>query len=684
MTIQGVKSFAHGQWIAAGEGARDIEDAVTGKIIARAGNNSLDVEAMRHYARKVGGPNLRKLTFHDRARMLKALAMYLSEHKEALYQASYATGATLADHQFDIDGGIGTMFVFASKGRREMPDEHIYIDGEVEQLSRSGSFQGLHVCTSLQGVAVHINAFNFPLWGMLEKLAPTLLAGVPAIVKPATSTCYVTELAVQLMLDSGLLPEGALQLVSGGIGNLLDLLDCQDVVGFTGSASTALMLRSNPNILKNSIRFVAEQDSLNASILGPDAVHGTPEFDLMVKEVHREMTTKAGQKCTAIRRVLVPHGSADAVISALSARLASTVIGDPRLEGTRMGALVSNSQKRDVLAKAAIIATEAQLVCGDPDNFEVSGADADAGAFLPPMLFHCSDPDNAQRIHDTEAFGPVTTLMEYRDIEHAVELVNRGQGSLVASVITHDSAVARQITLGAAAYHGRLYFNNRDSMKESTGHGAPMPHMIHGGPGRAGGGEELGGIRGVKHYMQRTAIQGSPDILTAIGHNWVPGAREVPAPAHPFTRTFHELDTGETIHTEPRVVTLEDIELFANFTGDTFYAHMDEEAAKRNPFFPGRVAHGYLLLSFAAGLFVEPNEGPVLANTGLDNLRFMKPVQAGDAIKVRLTVKKKTPRNDEYGEVRWHVGLSNQEDELVAEYELLTMNAYMNTGRNAG
>ncbi|MFP7674815.1 phenylacetic acid degradation bifunctional protein PaaZ [Marivita sp. S0852] len=676
MSLLEVKSFAAGEWVAPDANARMIENAVTGAPLGRAGNDALDVQAMLDYARNTGGPALRALTFHDRARMLKALASHLGKHKQALYDLSFATGATQSDHMIDIDGGIGTMFVFASKGRREMPDAHIYLDGDVEQLSRNGTFLGQHIATSLQGVAVHINAFNFPVWGMLEKLAPTLLAGVPAIVKPATATCYVTELAVKIMLDSGILPAGALQLVSGGLGDMLDRLTCQDVVSFTGSAQTAFKLRSAPHILRNSIRFVAEQDSLNASILGPDAVPGTPEFDLFVKEAHREMTTKAGQKCTAIRRIIAPQSQVDAVIDALSARLAKTVIGDPQAEGTRMGALVSNSQKRDVLEKAGIIGTEAERVFGDTDNFDVHGADADKGAFLPPMLFHCANPDAAERIHDTEAFGPVSTIMGYRDLDHAIALVNRGEGSLVASVITHDPEVAREVALGAGAFHGRLYFNNRDSMKESTGHGSPLPHMVHGGPGRAGGGEELGGVRGVMHYMQRTAIQGSPDILTAIGQKWVPGATETPAPAHPFTRTFHELQIGETIHTDPRTITLDDIEHFANFTGDTFYAHMDEDAAKRNPFFPGRVAHGYLLLSFAAGLFVEPNEGPVLANTGLDALRFMKPVEAGDSLKVRLTVKHKTPRNDEYGEVRWHATLTNQEDELVAEYELLTMNAY--------
>ena len=680
MSLTDIHSFAAGQWVAPDDSARLIENAVTGEAMARAGNGSLDVQAMLDHARNTGGPALRNLTFHDRARMFKALALHLGEHKQALYDLSFATGATQSDHLIDIDGGIGTMFVFASKGRRELPDAQVYLDGEVEQLSRGGSFLGQHICTPLQGVAVHINAFNFPVWGMLEKLAPALLAGMPVIVKPATATCYVTELAVRLMLESGILPQGALQLVAGGLGDMLDHLTCQDVVSFTGSADTALKLRSAPRLMANSVRFIAEQDSLNASILGPDATPGTPEFDLFIKEASREMTAKAGQKCTAIRRIIAPQGQVDAVIAALSERLGKTTIGDPRAEGVRMGALVSNGQKRDVLDKARIISAEAERVFGDPDAFEVTGADAARGAFLPPMLYHCADPDAAERVHDTEAFGPVSTVMGYRDIDHAIALVHRGQGSLVASVITRDGAVAREMAMGAGAFHGRLYFNNRDSMTESTGHGSPLPHMVHGGPGRAGGGEEMGGIRGVMHYMQRSAIQGSPDILTAIGGTWVAGATERPAPAHPFTRPFETLEIGETIHSEAREVTLDDIEHFAEFTGDRFYAHMDDAAAKRNPFFPGRVAHGYLLLSFAAGLFVEPSEGPVLANTGLDGLRFMKPVEAGDSIKVRLTVKKKTPRNTDYGEVRWHVTLTNQDDEKVAEYELLTMNAFSGAG----
>ncbi len=676
MSIQNVNSFVAGQWIAADDNARNVYSAVTGELIARAGNSTLDIDAMLDYGRTVGGPALRALTFHDRAKMIKALATHLDQHKQSLYDISFATGATQKDHLIDIDGGVGTLFVFASKGRREMPDSHVYLDGELEQLSRNGTFQGQHICTSIQGVAVHINAFNFPVWGMLEKLAPTLLAGVPAIVKPATATCYVTERCVQILLDSGVLPDGALQLISGGVGNLLGKLNSQDVVSFTGSAQTASALRSDPHLINNSVRFIAEQDSLNASMLGLDATVGTPEFDLFVKEVIREMTTKAGQKCTAIRRIFVPESQIDAMIEVLKSRLANTIVGDPQAEETTMGALVSNDQKRDVLEKASMLAVDAERVFGNPDNFNVDGVDASKGAFLPPMLFHCATPDTAVNVHDVEAFGPIATVMPYRDTNHAIGLLNRGQGSLVASVITHDADIARDVAMEAAAFHGRLYFNNRDSMKESTGHGSPLPHMVHGGPGRAGGGEEMGGVRGVMHYMQRTAIQGSPDILSKISQKWVPGARTIKRAEHPFTRTFHELELGETLTTDLRKISMNEIEQFAHFTGDTFYAHMDDAAAKRNPFFPGRVAHGYLLLSFAAGMFVQPDEGPVLANTGLDNLRFMKPVQAGDSIRVQISVKQKTPRNQDYGEVRWDVSLTNQDEQLVATYDLLTMNAF--------
>jgi oxepin-CoA hydrolase/3-oxo-5,6-dehydrosuberyl-CoA semialdehyde dehydrogenase len=673
--VKEVQSYAAGQWIRSGTGARDIESAITGKRIAVAGNDALDVQSMLDFGREVGGPALRRLTFHDRARMLKALALKIRDHRQSLYDLSFDTGATQADHLFDIDGGIGTMLVYASKGRREMPDGHVYIDGATEALGREGQFVGRHIATPLQGAAIHINAFNFPVWGMLEKLAPAFLAGMPVIVKPATATCYVTEACVRLMLESGLLPEGSLQLVSGGLGEMLNHLTGQDTVSFTGSAETAMHLRANPNLLEKATRFTSEQDSLNASLLGTDVDPQSTEFGLFVKEVHREMTVKAGQKCTAIRRIFVPEYLVEPVITAIRAHLEKTVIGNPRSTATTMGALVSNKQKSDVLKITQLLETEADRVFGDPHDFDVLDAERGKGAFLPPMLLHCTDPDAAKFVHNTEAFGPVSTVMGYRDLEHAISLLNRGEGSLVASVVTCDAGFARDVTLGAASLHGRLYFNNRTSMAEATGHGAPLPHMIHGGPGRAGGSEELGGIRGVLQYMQRTAIQASPDIMTAITGQWTAGAAVDTSKSHPFTRSFGALEIGDTLTAGPRRISIQDIETFADFTGDKFYAHMDEAAAAANPFFPGRVAHGYLLLSFAAGLFVDPAPGPVLANTGLDNLRFLTPVVPGDAISVTLTVLAKTVRTESYGEVRWHVLLTNQDGAPVATYELLTMNA---------
>ncbi|TWG94606.1 oxepin-CoA hydrolase/3-oxo-5,6-dehydrosuberyl-CoA semialdehyde dehydrogenase [Mesorhizobium sp. J18] len=675
MTVISLNSFAAGRWIAPSGRVTPLKSAVTGEVVAEIGAAGLNFSTMADHARTVGGPALRKMTFHERAAMLKALAQYLNERRDALYELSYETGATKPDSMIDIDGGIGTLFVYASKGRRELPDDTILVEGALERLSRSGNFLGQHVATPLQGVAVHINAFNFPVWGMLEKLAPTLLAGVPAIVKPASATAWVAEACFRMIVESGLLPEGAVQFIAGGTGDLLDRLTGQDVVSFTGSASTAVMLRANRNLLENSVRFIAEQDSLNATILGPDAAPGTPEFDVFVKEVHREMTAKAGQKCTAIRRIIVPEAHRGAVVEAVSERLAKTVVGNPRAETTRMGALASLAQREDVLEKVCQLASEAKRVYGDPDKFEVEGADAKAGAFVPPILFSSDDPDGSERLHSVEAFGPVSTVMGYRDLDHALALANRGKGSLVASVFTHDPAVARAAVLGAGSFHGRLYFADRDTGKDATGHGSPLPHMVHGGPGRAGGGEEMGGIRGVMHYMQRTAVQASPELLAGITGRYMPGAKLKEKEVHPFRLKFGELEIGHTLWTESRQVTLEDIEHFAEFTGDTFYAHMDEEAAKANPFFPGRVAHGYLILSFAAGLFVDPAPGPVLANYGLDNLRFMKPVSPGDMLKVRLTAKQKTRRNDEYGEVRWDVGVYNQDGDQVASYELLTMNA---------
>ncbi|MEX0343763.1 MAG: phenylacetic acid degradation bifunctional protein PaaZ [Rhizobiaceae bacterium] len=670
MSLLQVNSFAAGQWVPPGNSKAMLKSAATGADFAEIGGASLDFAAMAEHARAVGGPALRAMTFHDRAFALKALAQYLNERRDPLYELSYDTGTTKSDAMIDIDGGIGTLFVYSSKGRRELPGDTIMIDGTREQLSRSGNFLGQHVLTSLQGVAVHINAFNFPVWGMLEKLAPTLLAGVPAIVKPASATAWLTEAAFRMIIESEILPEGSVQLISGSTGDLLDQLGSQDVVSFTGSAATARILRGNSNLLDNAVRFVAEQDSLNATILGPDAGPGTPEFDSAVREIHREMTAKAGQKCTAIRRILVPGQHRDALIDAVSDKLGGTKVGDPRDETTRMGALASIAQCKDVLEKAGIIGSEARQVFGTTVPTVSNG-----GAFLSPILFCCDDPDSSEKVHDTEAFGPVSTVMGYRDLDHALALANRGGGSLVTSVFTHDPAVARRAVEVSGAWHGRLYFANRDTGKEATGHGSPLPHMVHGGPGRAGGGEEMGGIRGVTHYMQRTAVQGSPDIVAEITKSYLPGSKTLDKPQHPFRMRFTELEIGHSIETEARTVTMDDIEHFANFTGDTFYAHMDEEAAAANPFFPGRVAHGYLILSFAAGLFVDPDPGPVLANYGLDSLRFQKPVSAGDTLKVRLTAMHKTKRNEEYGEVRWHVTVRNQDNEQVAEYELLTMNA---------
>lgn len=675
MTLFALNSFAAGRWIAPSGQTTLLKSAVTGEDIAEIGADGLDVGAMAEHARTVGGPALRAMTFHERAFALKALAQYLNERREALYELSYETGATKPDSMIDIDGGIGTLFVYSSKGRRELPDDTVLVDGALEPLSKSGQFVGQHVATPLQGVAVHINAFNFPVWGMLEKLSTALLAGMPAIVKPASATAWVAEACFRMIVESGLLPEGAVQFVAGGTGDLLDRLGGQDVVSFTGSAATAAMLRSKRNLLDNSTRFIAEQDSLNATILGPDAAPGTPEFDALIKEAHREITAKAGQKCTAIRRIIVPKEHREAVVEALVERLKKTVIGNPRSQTVRMGALASLAQRADVLEKAGILGTEASRVFGDPERFDVVDADAGAGAFVPPMLFAADDPDAADKVHSIEAFGPVSTVMSYRDLDHALALANRGQGSLVASVFTHDPDVARGAVLGAGAFHGRLYFANRDTGRDATGHGSPLPHMVHGGPGRAGGGEELGGMRGLMHYMQRTAIQASPDLLAGITKRYVPGAATSEKDIHPFRLAFGELEIGHTLMTAPRTVTLDDIVHFAEFTGDTFYAHMDDEAAAANPFFPGRVAHGYLLLSFAAGLFVDPAPGPVLANYGLDSLRFQKPVSPGDTIHVRLTAKQKTRRNDEYGEVRWDVAIFNQDDEQVAGYDLLTMNA---------
>jgi oxepin-CoA hydrolase/3-oxo-5,6-dehydrosuberyl-CoA semialdehyde dehydrogenase len=666
-----LQSYAEDRWTAPTEGLADIASAIDGRVVARLSSRGLDFAAMVRHAREVGGPALRRLTFHQRADLLKALALYLSERKEPLYALAADTGATRRDNLIDIDGGLGTLFAYASRGRRELPSERFLLEDGVERLSKGGSFIGVHVLTPLTGVAVHINAFNFPCWGLLEKLAPAILAGVPVITKPASATAYVAEALVRLIADSGILPAGSLQFVAGSAGDLLDHLTGQDLVAFTGSIETSERLRNHPAISRNAVRFVAERDSLNAAVLGPDAVPGTPEFDLFVKEVAREMTAKAGQKCTAIRRVLVPRVLEADVIAALAQKLTGLAIGDPRQEAKRMGPLVSLAQRDDVRARIAELSAEAEVVVGDPANDGAPG-----GAYLAPVLLRCTDPARARKVHTVEAFGPVATVIAYDDLDQAVELVRRGEGSLVASVFTHDDAVADALVFGLAPFHGRILVVDRDCAGESTGHGSPLPGLVHGGPGRAGGGEELGGIRGVHHYLQRTALQGSPARLSALTRTWLQGA-PAPVPAtHPFRRNYEELAVGETVETAARTITLDDIEHFAGFTGDAFYAHMDEAAAKANPFFPGRVAHGYLILSFAAGLFVDPAPGPLLANYGLDNLRFLKPVSPGDSIRVRLTVKRKTAaRMPEYGEVRWDVEVFNQADETVARYDLLTMSA---------
>ncbi len=672
-----LQNYALGEWIEGTGKFTDLFHAVTGEKVAEASSEGLDFAAMADFARREGGPRLRRMTFHERARMLKALAMYLSERKEQFYRVSEATGATKGDHWIDIDGGIGTLFAYASRGRRELPDEPFYVDGAPEALSKGGAFVGRHICVPLEGVAVHINAFNFPVWGMLEKLSVSLLAGVPAIVKPATVTSFLTEAVFRAMIESGILPRGAVQLVCGSAGDLLDHLGLQDAVAFTGSASTGRMLKQTRAIVEGNVRFNQEADSLNYSMLGPDARPGSEEFDLFVKEVAREMTVKAGQKCTAIRRTIVPAGMVDDVVRALSKRLAGTKVGDPRVEGVRMGPLAGRAQVKEVGRSLDALLGGAELVYGGPDSLDVVGADPEKGAFFPITLLHDDRPFEKRQPHDVEAFGPVNTVMPYDTVDEAVELARLGKGSLVGSLFTADDAVARQVVLGTAAYHGRLMLVNRHSAKESTGHGSPLPHLVHGGPGRAGGGEEMGGVRGVLHYMQRTALQGSPTTLAAVTREWTKGAAERRDRVHPFRKHFEELEIGETWITHRRTVTEADVTNFAGISGDFFYAHVDDIAA-RESIFEKRVAHGYFVISAAAGLFVDPAPGPVLANYGLEGLRFVKPVYVGDTLQVRLTCKSKTAKEDREGQipqgvVAWDVEVTNQEAEPVAVYTVLTL-----------
>ncbi|MDH4124364.1 MAG: phenylacetic acid degradation bifunctional protein PaaZ [Gammaproteobacteria bacterium] len=662
------------RWIDGDGDGTVLLSAVSGQPLAAITSAGIDFQYVLQHAKSVGGPNLRQLTFHQRGDMLKALASYLNDIKQEFYALSTQTGATRKDSWPDIDGGISTMFVFSSKARREMPNDHVYLDGNVEALSRNGTFVGQHIYTPKLGAAIHINAFNFPCWGMLEKLAPTLLAGVPAIIKPASSTAYLAERMVRRIIDSGILPPGSVQLICGNIGNLFEHLDCQDSIAFTGSKATAEMLQQHPRVLSESVAFTAETDSLNMSILGPDAIPGTPEFDLYIQEVTREMTVKAGQKCTAIRRIIAPASIASDVVRALCTALGRIRIGNPASKDVDMGALASLGQRDEVRDRIRTLARDARIVFGGDDDFELVDADVRKGAFFMPTLLHCEKPLRSKIVHAVEAFGPVSTVLPYDSIDEAIELARLGAGSLAGSIVTNDNRVARELVLGTAAYHGRMLVINRHCAAESTGHGSPLAHLVHGGPGRAGGGEEMGGVRGILHYMQRTAIQGSPETLSVIGHRWIRGADEKDPGMHPFRKTFEQLELGDTFKSGPRQVTLEDINHFAEFTGDKFYAHMNEEQAAKNPFFEGRVAHGYLIVSFAAGLFVDPDFGPVLANYGVDNLRFLTPVNVDDSLRVRLSCKQKTLRGDSgYGEVRWDTEVTNQNGAVVAQYDVLTM-----------
>ena len=671
-----LRSYVAGAWYEAPDGFTEVASAVDGRPVALVSSAGVDFQHVLDYARAAGGPALRALSFHQRADMIKRLATHLNERKEPFYELAFDTGGTRKDNFVDIDGGIMTLFAFASKARRELPDARVAVDGALEPLSKGGTFAARHIMTPLRGAAIHINAYNFPTWGMLEKLAPAIIAGVPVIVKPATQSAYVAHAVFQEIIASGILPEGSAQFIAGGVGDLLDRLTGQDVVSFTGSAQTAAKLQRTPAIAQNSVRFIAERDSLNAAILGLDVSADAPEFELFVKEVAREITTKAGQRCTCIRRAIVPRAMMDAVERALVARLGAAVLGNPRSAQVTMGALVSRGQRNDVRAAVAQLAQEAAIVFGDPAATpSVIEGDAQAGAYMAPVVLRCDQPLEAARVHSVEAFGPVTTLMAYDTIDDAIEIANRGEGSLVASVFSYDAPTADAIVLGIAPFHGRVLVVDRDDAKEQTGHGTPLAPLVHGGPGRAGGSEEMGGIRGVFHYMQRTAVQGTPQRIATVSGVWNPGASEATIEGHPFEHAFESLAVGQTYYTASREITIADIERFAEFTGDSFYAHMDEAAAKASPFFEGRVAHGYLVLSFAAGLFVRSELGPVLANYGLENLRFLKPVYPGDAIRVRLTVKEKTPRKPEYGEVRWSVTVFNQDDEIAATYDLLTMNA---------
>jgi len=672
-----LQSFVAGRWIGQ-QAAQALHSAINGKEVAFAHAESLDFAEALQYGRTTGLDGMLAMDFQQRAAALRALAKYLGDRKEELYAISAHTGATRIDSWVDIEGGTGTLFAYAGMAASELPSGNLIHEGPVASLGKKNTFAGTHILVPRGGVAVHINAFNFPVWGLLEKFAPTFLAGMPCIGKPATATSYLTEALVRMIDQSGILPKGALQLVIGSTGDLLDRLDVADVVTFTGSADTAAKLRVNPNLVRNSIPFNAEADSLNCAILADDVTPDDEEFDLFVKEVVREMTVKAGQKCTAIRRAIVPRKHLDAVAEKIKARLSKVVVGDPSVEGVKMGALASKSQQSDVAERVALLRQSAELVFGGDANFSLVGEGVAQGAFFQPTLLLCQKPLNTDSVHDIEAFGPVSTLMPYDGMEEAMALAKRGKGSLVGSLMTKSPALAAQVVQRLAANHGRLHVLDRESAGESTGHGSPLPSLKHGGPGRAGGGEELGGIRAVTHMMQRAAVQGSPTMLTAITREYARGAKVIETGTHPFKHYFEELQIGESLLTPSKVIGEADVKAFGELTGDMFYMHFDDEAAKASAF-GKRIAHGYLVLSNAAGLFVVAEPGPVLANYGLDTLRFVRPVGLGDSIQVRLTCKRKIDRNKKdangqgLGVVAWDVEVTNQDKELVATYDILTL-----------
>lgn len=672
-----LENYICGNWLTGDGEGQQLFDAVTGEPLVRVSTKGLDFAAITVYARSIGNTSLRRLSFHERGRMLKALATHLLAQKEKFYEISYHTGATRADSWIDIEGGINNLFSNASL-RRKLPDLPYCTDGEPVGLSKGGSFMGHHLLVPKEGAAIHINAYNFPVWGMLEKCAVNWMAGVPAIVKPASITSYLTYAVVREIIGSGILPEGSLQLICGSAGDLLDHVTAQDVITFTGSKATGMLLKRHPRVLEENVPFNMEADSLNCIVLGEDVDPGQPEWDIFVKEIRREMTVKAGQKCTAIRRIFVPENRLEEVRKALQIALQQTVIGNPKLEKVRMGALAGISQRKEVREHVQQLLASSQIISGSLDSVEVLEADAQKGAFLSPLLLLNEHPLETEAVHEIECFGPVSTLMPYKGIAEAITLAKKGKGSLCSTIVTADKSLATEFVISAATHHGRILVLDRECAKESTGHGSPLPMLIHGGPGRAGGGEEMGGLRGLKHYMQRVAVQGSPTTITAITKTYQPNAATIESEKHPFRKFFEELHVGESLLTHKRTVTEADIVNFANVSWDHFYAHTDHTSLE-GTMFEKPVAHGYFILSAAAGLFVDPGKGPVLLNYGLEECRFMKPVYAGSTIQVQLTVKEKQPQDpkDENdipkGIVKWLVEVKDESGEHVAIATILTM-----------